>query len=117
MHINITGRHLEITSAMRQYVEEKIAKLTRHFDQIIDVNVILYLESDMQVAEATIFVSGADIVAKSFNRNMYAAIDGLQDKLDRQVIRYKERIKSHKVDKNCFIETDFLSDGESSAAE
>lgn len=117
MHINITGRHLEVTSAMRQYVEDKITKLTRHFDQIIDVNVILYLESDMQVAEATLFVSGADIVAKSFDRNMYAAIDSLQDKLDRQVIRYKEKVKSHKVDKNIILATDSLDDAESSAAE
>ena len=110
MNINITGRHIDVTLSMRSYIESKISKLTRHFDQIIDVNVILYLESDFHIAEATIFVSGADIIAKANDRDMYAAIDMLQAKLDRQVVRHKERLKSHKVDKETIIPVDDLNE-------
>ncbi len=99
MQIQITGRHLEITPSMKEYVGAKMTKLTRHFDHILDAHVVLYVERGKQIAEATILVPGHDVVAKADGKNMYAAIDLLQDKLDRQVTKLKEKLKSHKVDK------------------
>ena len=93
MQINITGRHVEVTTALRDYVTTKFAKLERHFDHINNVYVILDVEKLVQKAEATLHVNGGDIFAASDHQDMYAAIDGLIDKLDRQVIKHKEKIK------------------------
>lgn len=95
MQINITGHHVEITSALRDYVTEKMQKLTRHFDHVTNAHVILTLEKQNQKAEATVHVSGKDLFAEHTSEDMYASIDGLIDKLDRQIIKHKEKIGSH----------------------
>ena len=96
MQLNITGHHIDITDSMRAYVEEKITKLERHFDHVTNVHVILTVEKNEQKAEATVHVSGNDIFADASNDDMYAAIDALIDKLDRQVIKHKEIVQSHR---------------------
>ncbi|MBT9613070.1 MAG: ribosome-associated translation inhibitor RaiA, partial [Burkholderiales bacterium] len=86
MNLNITGHHLEITPAIRDYVGAKLERVTRHFDHVIDVNVIMSVEKLVQKVEANIHVSGKDIHAEATDGDMYAAIDLLADKLDRQVL-------------------------------
>lgn len=95
MQINLTGHHIDITPAMRSYVNDKLEKLGRHFDGVGNVNVVLAV-AKMQKAEATIHVSGADLFAEAESENMYASIDALADKLDRQVIKHKEKRKDHR---------------------
>lgn len=95
MQLNLTGHHVEITAALRGYVETKFEKLERHFDHINNVHVILNVEKLNQKAEATLHVGGGEIFATSEHNDMYAAIDGLIDKLDRQVIKHKEKLKRH----------------------
>ena len=95
MQINLTGHHVDITDALRDYVDTKFAKLERHFDHITNVHVILNVEKLTQKAEATVHLSGAEVFATSEHQDMYAAIDGLIDKLDRQVVKHKEKIKRH----------------------
>jgi putative sigma-54 modulation protein len=96
MQVNLTGHHVDITDALRTYVEEKIARLERHFDHVTNVHVILGVEKLDRKAEATVHVAGADVFADAVHQDMYAAIDALVDKLDRQVIRHKEKLKSHR---------------------
>ena len=91
MQISISGHHVDVTEAMQGYVEEKMSKLTRHFDNITTGQVTLTVEKGRQVAEATIHVTGTDIHAKSEHDDMYAAIDLMTDKLDRQVLKHKEK--------------------------
>lgn len=95
MQINLTGRHLEITEPLKQFVDEKFSKLERHFEQINNVYVVLSVEKIRQIAEATVHVNGAEIFANSESEDMYAAIDLLIDKLDRQVIKHKEKMTRH----------------------
>jgi putative sigma-54 modulation protein len=95
MQINITGHHIDITDALRDYVTEKMDKLTRHFDHVTNIHVILTVEKQDQKAEATVHVSGGDLFAQHSSEDMYASIDGLLDKLDRQIIKHKEKISSH----------------------
>jgi putative sigma-54 modulation protein len=92
MNLTITGHHLEITPAIRGYVEEKMARVTRHFDQVIDVSVILTVEKLKHKAEVNLHLRGKDIYVESIDADMYAAIDALADKLDRQVLKHKEKI-------------------------
>lgn len=96
MQINLTGHHVDITEALRGYVENKFERLERHFDHVINMHVILSVEKLRQRAEATIYVNGANLFAESVHEDMYAAIDGLIDKLDRQVIRHKEKKNNHR---------------------
>lgn len=96
MQVNLTGHHVDITDALRAYVDEKIAKLERHFEHVTNVHVILSVEKLNQKAEATVHIAGADVFADSVHEDMYAAIDGLIDKLDRQVLRHKEKVKNHR---------------------
>lgn len=91
MQINITGHHIDITESLRDYVTEKFDKLERHYDGIIKVQVILTVQKLRHIAEAKISLSGGEIFATAEQQNMYAAIDGLLDKLDRQLIRHKEK--------------------------
>jgi putative sigma-54 modulation protein len=91
MNIQITGHHVEITAAIRDYVNGKLERITRHFDHVIDINVILSVDKLRQKVDATVHVRGKDIFAESEDPNMYAAIDSLVDKLDRSVIRHKEK--------------------------
>lgn len=95
MQINITGHHVEVTPALRAYVTEKMQKLVRHFDQVNSVHVILNVEKLQQQAEATVNAGGRTLFATDSASDMYASIDGLVDKLDRQVRRYKDRITDH----------------------
>ena len=95
MQIKITGHHFEVTPALRAYVTEKMQKLARHFDQVNSINVILNIEKLQQVAEATVNAGGRTIFAVESAMDMYASIDKLADKLDRQVRRYKDRITDH----------------------
>ena len=95
MQVNITGLHLEITEALRDYVEEKFERIERHFDRIIAVQVILQVEKLKQKAEAALHVAGREVVANAEHGDMYAAIDLLVDKLDRQLIKHKEKQLDH----------------------
>lgn len=95
MQINLTGHHVDITDSLRNYVDTKFSKLERHFDHISNVHVILNVEKLNQKAEATVHLSGAEVFASSEDADMYAAIDSMVDKLDRQVIRHKEKLKRH----------------------
>ncbi|WKE66048.1 ribosome hibernation promoting factor [Gallaecimonas kandeliae] len=95
MQINLTGNHIEITDPLRSYVSEKFTKLERHFNHISNVHVVLNVEKIRQIAEAKLNVSGGEIHASSEHADMYAAIDGLIDKLDRQIIKHKEKLNQH----------------------
>ncbi len=95
MNLTVTGRHLEVTHSLKHYITEKMDRLERHFDNVSDIHVILSVEKLRQKAEATIVVSGGKIYADTINGDMYAAIDLLTDKLDRQVIKHKEKAKDH----------------------
>ncbi len=91
MQITVSGHHVEVTDAMRDYVNTKVSKLQRHFDQITNTDVTLTVEKLVQKAEATVHVAGADLFAHAESEDMYAAIDGMTDKLDRQLIKHKEK--------------------------
>ena len=95
MQVSITGHHVEVTDALKAHVEDKISKLKRHFDHVTDVHVILTVEKLQQKAEATVQISGAKLFAEDTQENMYVAIDNMVDKLDRQIIKHKEKITSH----------------------
>ena len=92
MQINLTGHHVDITGSLRDYVNEKFERLERHFDHINNVHVILSIEKLRQIAEANIHLNGGEIFANAEATDMYASIDSLVDKLDRQVIKHKEKM-------------------------
>lgn len=96
MQVSVTGRHVEVTEAMKQHVEDKIGKVKRHFDHVTDVHVILTVEKLEQKAEATVQISGAKLFADDVQEDMYAAIDNMVGKLDRQIIKHKEKVQSHR---------------------
>ncbi len=98
MQINLTGHHVDITAALRNYVNEKFERLERHFTHVIDAHVILTVEKLRHKAEASMLVSGNKLFADAVEADMYAAIDGLVDKLDRQVVKHKEKLKDHHRD-------------------
>ncbi len=95
MQLTITGHHLEITTPLKEYVENKLERLQRHFDQITATQVILAVEKQVQRAEATVHVAGGDLFAHAESEDMYAAIDALADKLDRQLIKHKQKHRGH----------------------
>ena len=95
MQIDLSGHHVDITPALREYVSTKLARLERHFDRVTNAHVILTVEKTRQKAEATIHVSGGNLFADAVDEDMYAAIDALTDKLDRQVKRHKEKFTNH----------------------
>ncbi len=95
MQINISGHHLKITTALKDYVEKKFEKLTNHFDHVLNIHVILTVEKNIHSAEASLLVSGNKIFAIAKNESMYAATDALVDKLDRQIVKHKEKLKDH----------------------
>ncbi|MCE1242320.1 ribosome-associated translation inhibitor RaiA [Oryzomicrobium sp.] len=98
MNLQISGHHLEVTPAIREYVTGKLDRVIRHFDNVIDVSVILSVEKLKQKAEVTVHVRGKDIFVESEDSDLYAAIDSLIDKLDRQVIKHKQKIQDHHRD-------------------
>lgn len=91
MNLHLSGHHLEITESMRDYITGKLERVTRHFDHVIDVNMILSVEKLKQKVEANVHLSGKNIFVESHDSDMYAAIDSLIDKLDRQIIKHKEK--------------------------
>ena len=95
MQIELTGHHIDITPALRTFVFEKFKKLERHFDHVINTRVVLSVEKLRHSAEASLLVSRNTIFANAINEDMYAAIDDLIDKLDRQIVKHKEKIKDH----------------------
>lgn len=95
MQLKLTGHHVEITPALRAYVEKKLGRVTRHFDQVIDVHCTMTVAKMEQRAEATVHVSGGNIHADAVETDMYAAIDSLADKLDRSIVRHKEKQQDH----------------------
>jgi len=99
MNLNLTGIHLEITPAIRAYVVAKMSRVTRNFDHVIDVNVVLSVDKLRQKVEANVHVRGKEIHAEAIDPDMYAAIDSLADKLDRQVVRHKEKLSAHRLDR------------------
>ena len=98
MNLHITGHHLEITPAIRDYASVKFGKIKRHFDNVIDVNIILSVDKMKQKAEASIHMSGKDVFVECEDENLYAAIDTLVDKLDRQVVKHKEKLSARRHD-------------------
>lgn len=97
MQLSVTGHHVEITEALRSYVEKRLGRIVRHFDQVIDSHFVLTVEKLQHRAEATLHVRGENIHALAAHENMYAAIDALADKLDRRVRKHKEKITDHHV--------------------
>lgn len=100
MNLTISGHHLEVTPALRSYVTNKLDRISRHFDQLVDVKVLLTVEKQKekqgrQRAECNIHVKGNDMFAESAHEDLYAAVDDLVDKLDRQVVRHKDRLQAH----------------------
>jgi putative sigma-54 modulation protein len=95
MQVILTGHHIDITDSLRDYVKGKVERLERHFDNAIDIHVVLTVEKLRHKAEATLHVTGNNIFADQTEEDMYAAIDGLIDKLDRQVKKHKEKLKDH----------------------
>ncbi|HKZ74416.1 MAG TPA: ribosome-associated translation inhibitor RaiA [Steroidobacteraceae bacterium] len=97
MQLSVSGHHVEVTPALRGYVEKKLERIARHFDQLIDVHCVLTVEKLRQKAEATLHVSGGSIHADATDPDMYAAIDALTDKLDRRVKKHKEKRCDHRA--------------------
>jgi len=100
MNLTISGHHLEVTPALRGYVTSKLDRITRHFDQVVDVKVLLTVDNmkekdARQRAECNVHVKGRDLFAQSSHADLYAAVDELTDKLDRQVARYKTKTQDH----------------------
>ena len=99
MNLNITGHHIEVTPAIRDYVTGKVERVLRHFDQVTSAHVILSVEKLQQKAEVTLHVKGKDIFADAIDADLYAAIDLVADKLDRQVVKHKEKVSHNHHDK------------------
>jgi putative sigma-54 modulation protein len=100
MNLTISGHHLEVSAALREYVVNKLERITRHFDQVVDINVLLSIEKNKekgqrQKAEVTLRVKGKDIFLEHTGEDMYAVVDQLMDRLDRQVMRYKTKVQDH----------------------
>jgi len=95
MRIIITGQQLQVTDSLRNYVLEKFSRLERHSDRVMDAHVILQVEKLVQKAEATVNLQGGSVFAEETHEDMYAAIDGLVDKLDRQIVKHKEKSQNH----------------------
>jgi putative sigma-54 modulation protein len=96
MQLNITGQNLDLTDGLKDHVKVKMAKLENHFDHVTNAHVILRIEKEQQIAEATVHVSGADLFAESSEGDMYVAIDHLVGKLDAQIRKHKEKLKDHR---------------------
>jgi putative sigma-54 modulation protein len=97
MQLNLSGQNIDITDSLREHVNKKFEKLIRHFDHMTNVHVILSVEKQRQKAEATVHVSGADLFASDEHENMYSAIENMVSKLDRQIIKHKEKLTDHQA--------------------
>lgn len=94
MQVDITGHHVELTDAMRDYVNEKFARLQRHYDHVTTIHVTLSIEKERHQAACTLHTAGADLHAEAQESDMYAAIDALTDKIDRQLVKHKEKAQA-----------------------
>ena len=107
MNLNLSGHHLEITPAIREHVITKLEKIKRHFDKVIDITVILSVDKLKQKAEASVHLSGKNIFVECDDTNLYVAIDSLTEKLDRQILKHKEKLAGHRHEEpNIHIETE-----------
>ncbi len=95
MQLTVTGHHVDITSALRDYVNSKLERLERHFDNLTHMHVVLRVEKLRHIVEADLSLNGVAIFANAEEQDMYAAIDSLADKLDRQIVRHKEKLTDH----------------------
>ena len=95
MQLKLTGHHVEVTDSMRAYVQKRLERVKRHFDNVIDVTFVMSVDKLQHKAEATVHVSGGNIHADAIETDMYAAIDALVDKLDRSVRKHKEKQHDH----------------------
>jgi putative sigma-54 modulation protein len=95
MNLQISGHHLEVTPAIREYVTGKLERVTSHFDNVIGVNVILSVEKLKQKAEVTVHLPGKDVFVEAIDEDLYAAVDNLVDRLERQVQKYKQKLQDH----------------------
>ena len=98
MNVQISGHHVEVTQAIHDYVLSKLERVQRHFDQVIEINVILSVQKLRQKAEISVHLPGKDIHVESDDEDMYAAIDLMTDKLDRQIIKHKQKAYAHPHD-------------------
>ena len=105
MNLNLSGHHLEITPAIREHVLSKIGKVKRHFENVIDVNVVLSVEKLKQKAEANVHLSGKTIFVECDDANLYVAIDNLIEKLDRQILKHKEKHAARRHDETGKLNT------------
>ena len=96
MQLNVTGHHVDVTPSMHDYVSQKLERLERHFDHVTNVHVILSVEKLRHKAEATLHISGGNLFADAQDEDMYAAIDAMVDKLDRQIRKHKEKMTDHR---------------------
>lgn len=104
MNLNITGHHVEVTPALHDYVVGKVDRVLKHFDHVTSVHVVLSVQKLKQKAEITLHVKGKDIYADAEDADLYAAIDALTDKLDRQVLKHKEKANDYNRDKRIAAE-------------
>lgn len=95
MQLNVTGHNVDVTAALKDYVERKLDRVTKHSDRVIDVHCILTVEKLQHKAEATVLLNGTKVYADATDGDMYAAIDALADKLDRRVKKHKEKLADH----------------------
>ena len=98
MNVQVSGHHVEITQPIRDYVLSKLERIKRHFEQVIDINVILSVQKLRKKAEISVHMRGKDIHVESDDEDMYAAIDLMMDKLDRQIIKHKDKAFGHPHD-------------------
>jgi|APSaa5957512535_1039671.scaffolds.fasta_scaffold421623_1 putative sigma-54 modulation protein len=106
MQLKLTGHHIDVTPALRDYVQKKLQRLERYFDHVTNVNFVLGIEKQQHKAEATLHVSGATLFAEAHAEDMYAAIDSLTDKLDRQIKKHKEKLTNHHKAEGVFLKKD-----------
>lgn len=106
MQVNITGHHIELTDALREHVREKLSRLTRHFDQLMKATVTLSVEKNRQQASGTLHSAGVELHSDVTLDDMYAAIDAMVDKLDRQVLKHKDRQKQYPHDRAASMAAD-----------
>lgn len=95
MRIDIHGQHIDVTPALREYIGTRFERLARHFEQPFEVRAILSVEKSRQCAEATLTLAGRTFHADADAVDMYAAIDLLTDKLDRLLLKHKEKLVDH----------------------
>ena len=98
MNLTISGHHVDVTPALREYVSNKLERITRHFDQVIDIAVVFTVEKLRQKAEINLHLRGKDLHGEAVDEDLYAAIDLVMDKLDRQVVKHKECIQAHNAE-------------------